>query len=492
MAHDERGTASAVDMAVMEANALALGLSIDALMENAGRAVAEEAATHAPPGARIVILAGVGNNGGDGTCAAFYLGQWGFQPEIWLVRPPSEIRGASAVRCWERVRTRCPAQVGVPTVDDLRGAVLLVDALLGSGQSGELRSPYREAVEAANKSGAPELAVDVPTGLGGSAAMQPRWTVALTIRKHGMTQENSGAITVREIGIPLEARTETGPGEFLRFPQPPGAAAARHGRVLVIGGGPFSGAPALAALAALRSGAERATVATPSPAAEAIRSLSPDLIVRTVGHDAFGAAEVAPLREILDTTPVDALVVGMGVGRDPETLAAMRTLLAEVRGTRPIVVDADALAALEKAPGGGGHTVATPNQQEYRHLFAPEDARTPDEQLAVARRKALEWGVTLLAKGPADLITDGRHGVLNRHHHPAATVSGVGDLLAGLVGGLMAQGLPPMDAARLGAYWIGDAGQRAAERNGFATVASDVLDSIPGSLVEGLRRLPRG
>jgi len=489
MAHDERGEASALDMAVIEANALALGLSVDALMENAGRAVAEEAASHAVAGGRIVILAGVGNNGGDGTCAAFYLGQWGYQPEIWLARPSSEIRGASAVRCWERARTRCASQVGVPTVEALQGASLVIDALLGSGQTGELRSPYREAVEAANRSGIPTLAVDLPTGLGAATAIRPSWTVALTVRKHGMSSENSGAITVRDIGIPLEARTETGPGEFLRFPHRTASADSRHGRVLVIAGGPFSGAPALAALAAIRSGAERATVATPSPAAEAIRALSPDLIVRTVGEGAFAPNDVVRLHEILDASPVDAIVLGMGVGRDAGTITAMRAFLNDVRGSRPIVVDADALAALERVPGGSGHLVATPNQPEYRHIFAPEEARGPEDQLAVAQRKALEWGVTLLAKGENDLITNGHHGVVNRHHHPAATVSGVGDLLAGVVGGLMAQGLAPIDAARLGAYWIGDAGQRAAELHGYSTIATDVLAALPGSLVAGLRRL---
>ncbi len=489
MAHDDRGEASALDMAVIEANALALGLSIDALMENAGRAVAEEAATHLPPGGTVVILAGVGNNGGDATCAAFYLGQWGYRPEIWLVRPASEIRGASARRCWERARTRFPTHVGVPTGDALQGAAIVIDGLLGSGQQGELRSPYRETVETAVRSGVPVLAIDLPTGLGSSAAIRPSWTVALTVRKHGMSSENSGTITVRDIGIPLAARTETGPGEFLRFPHATGTRESRRGRVLVIGGGPFSGAPALAALAALRAGAERATVAAPTPAAEAIRTFSPDLIVRAVGEGSFASTDVVRLQEILKESPVDAIVVGMGVGRAVETIDSMRELLSAIRGSRPIVVDADALAALERVPGGAGHTVATPNQPEYHHIFAPDAARSPEDQLAAAQRQALEWGVTLLAKGECDLITDGRQGALNRHHHPAATVSGVGDVLAGVVGGLLAQGLAPLDAARLGAYWVGDAGQRAAEERGFSTIASDVLGALPASLVAGLRRL---
>ncbi|MCI4355214.1 MAG: NAD(P)H-hydrate dehydratase, partial [Thermoplasmata archaeon] len=441
MAHDDRGEASGLDMAVIEANALALGLSVDALMENAGRAVAEEAATHLTPGGRVVILAGVGNNGGDGTCAAFFLGQWGYRPEIWLARPSSEIRGASARRCWDRARIRFPTQVGVPSAADLEGASLVLDALLGSGQEGELRSPYRETVEVANRSGVPTLSIDLPTGLGSHSAVRPTWTVSLTLRKRGMSPENSGTITVRDIGIPLEARTETGPGDFLRFPHLGAGTGVRRGRVLVIGGGPYSGAPALAALAALRSGAERATVAAPSPAAEAVRALSPDLIVRTVGEGSFAATDAPRLREIVAEAHVDAIVLGMGIGRSPEAIAAMHALLEAVRGTRAIVVDADALPALERLPGGAAHLVATPNQTEYHHIFSPGEARGPTEQLAIAHRKALEWGVTLLAKGEYDLITDGHLGVVNRHHHTAATVSGVGDVLAGVVGGLMAQGL---------------------------------------------------
>ncbi|MCI4353935.1 MAG: NAD(P)H-hydrate dehydratase, partial [Thermoplasmata archaeon] len=463
MPPDDLGEASALDMAVIEANALALGLSVDALMENAGRAVAEEAAAHLPASGRVVILAGVGNNGGDGTCAAFYLGQWGFRPEIWLVRPPSEIRGASARRCWERVRTRCPTHVGVPTGDALHGADLLVDALLGSGQTGELRSPFRETVDTATRSGVPTLSIDLPTGLGAATGIRPRWSVALTQRKHGMSEGNSGAITVRDIGIPPAARSETGPGEFLRFPRPVGSVQARHGRVLVIGGGPYSGAPALAALAALRAGAERATVAAPSPAAEAVRALSPDLIVRTVGEGSFAQTDAGRLRELVEESRADAVVVGMGAGRAAGTIDALRALLNGIRGSRPIVVDADALDALDRVPGGAGHLVATPNAPEYHRVFTPDAARSAEDQLAIAHRRALEWGVTLLAKGEPDLITDGTRGVLNRHHHPAATVSGVGDVLAGVVGGLLAQGLAPMDAARLGAYWVGDAGQRAAE-----------------------------
>ncbi|HEY6238400.1 MAG TPA: NAD(P)H-hydrate epimerase, partial [Thermoplasmata archaeon] len=420
MATDELGPTSPTETRVVEANALALGLSVDALMENAGRAVAEAAAAHLPPvPARVVILAGVGNNGGDGTAAAFFLGQWGFAPEVWLVRPSSEIRGSSARRCWDRARSRCTTHLGVPSEQDLDGAPLAIDALLGSGQSGPLRSPYRDAVATLVRSKVPVLSVDVPTGLGGPDAVRPRWTVALTARKEGMTSENSGEISIRDIGIPAEAWQRTGPGEFLRFPTPVGRGArGRNGRVLVIAGGPYSGAPALAGLAALRSGAERATIATPSPAADAVRAASPDLVVHTLGTEAFAPADLSPLARILDEGRVTSIVLGMGAGRSEETLEFFRRFLTDRRGQVPMVVDADALAALTPTPGGSDRTVATPNEGEYERVFGRDPSASWPDRLDAARRHAMAWGLTLLAKGEADRITDGRRAHLNLHHHP--------------------------------------------------------------------------
>lgn len=484
--------ASAREMAVIEENALALGLSLDALMENAGRAIAEEAATHLPPPpGRVAILAGVGNNGGDGTGAAFYLGQWGYAPEIWLVKPPTEIRTAAARRCWERAAARFRTHVGVPGAGALAPFGLILDALLGSGQAGELRAPYREAVDAANASGVPILAVDVPTGLGTPTPIRPRWTVALTLPKEGMTEGNSGTIAVRDIGIPIEARRRTGPGEFLLFPAsadrgPRG----RSGRVLVVGGGPYAGAPALAALAALRSGAERATVIAPAPAADRIQQFSPNLIVIPVGTGHLRPVDVAEILATIDRVPVRALLIGMGAGSHPETLEALRALLRQVRGRLPVVVDADALRALEPAEAGGaGAVVATPNRGEYERVFGPEPPGTAEARLELARGRAAEWGITLLVKGEEDLISDGRRGYLNVHHHGALTVAGAGDVLAGVVGSLLAQGLTPVESARLGAHWVAEAGHAVAESKGYGLVATDVVEALPAALVAGLRRV---
>src|SRR5579871_5832986 len=450
MARDPSPPASPMEMAVMEANAVALGVSVDSLMENAGRALAEECARRLPPAPqRVVVLAGPGNNGGDGTCAAHYLAQWGFHPEVWMVRPPAEIRTPAARRCYDRAAAELRVRVGVPTSSHLEGAAVILDALLGSGQSGELRPPYREAVDVANASGVPILAVDVPTGLGGTNPVRPRWTVALTVAKEGMGPESSGEVIVREIGIPREAREENGPGEFLLFPgHPPPDPRGRNARVLVIGGGPYSGAPALAALAALRAGAERATVLAPSGAA-------------------------------------DAILLGMGAGDAPETRTALEAVLVAVPVGRPVLVDADGLRALGAPTGHPRPWVVTPNAGEYEREFGGAASDGVPEVSERARRH----GVTFLVKGAVDVISDGTESFLNRRHHPAATVGGVGDVLSGAVGGLLAQGLRPVDAARLGAYWVGDAGARAAEAGGFGILATDVLHRLPEALVEGTRRV---
>jgi ADP-dependent NAD(P)H-hydrate dehydratase / NAD(P)H-hydrate epimerase len=492
----EDGPTTALEMAVFERNAAALGVSVDVLMENAGRAVAEEAARHLPaPPARVAVLLGTGNNGGDGSVAAFYLGQWGYAPELWPVRPAAEIRGAAARRSYDRAAAKFPVRTGRPRPSELSDFPLLIDALLGTGQSGPLRPPYLEVAEVLNESGVPVLSVDEPTGLGGTVAVHPKWTVALTAIKEGMSPETCGEITLRDVGIPIDARRCTGPGEFLYYPLPSRADTyPRPGRIVVIGGGPYAGAPALAALAALRAGVERATVLAPLPAANRVQSFSMDLVVHPVGADHFQPADVATIETWLDSTPADAIVVGMGVGRAESTLAALRELLPRLAARAPLVVDADALDALpatmSEAPASHP-VIATPNQAEFARVFEGAPVPTHDEQLEEVRRRASARRLTLLVKGSADLFSDARSSGMNLHHPAALAVSGAGDVLGGLLGSLLARRVAPIPAARLATYWLGAAGHRAFSRHGPGLLASDLVDELPAALLEGLERVGR-
>lgn len=488
---------SSLEMAVVEQNTVALGVTIDALMENAGRATAEEATRHLPPPpVRVAVIAGTGNNGGDGTCAAFYLLQWGYSPEIWLTHPAVEIRSRSAQRCFDRVKNRVPVRVGAPRPEELATIPLVIDALLGTGQSGRLRSPIRDAVLAIRESGAPVLSVDVPTGITDPEGLRPSWTVTFTIPKEEMEEGKVGELTVRDIGMPPNAWQQTGPGEFHFFPAPK-EERGRNGRLVVVGGGPYTGAPALAALAAMRSGAERATVLTPEVAAGAVRGYSPNLIVRPVGSDRFRLTDVPEILDTVRSAPPDAVVLGMGAGAHPETIEALRSVIVALSPELPLVVDADGLAALpsegadDSAPTTVAGLVATPNSGEFERIFHGPMAGSFEERCAAAERIARERQLTLLVKGSTDILTDGESTIGNTHHHLAMTVGGVGDVLGGVLGSLLAQGVRPLHAARLATYWTGEAGLRAAAVRGYGTLASDVIEELPAALVFGLQRVER-
>ncbi len=488
---------TSAEMAAVELNAVALGVSLDTLMENAGRAVAEEAARRLPPPpSRVAIVASTGNNGGDGTCAAHYLHEWGYSPEVWLVRPPSEIRSRAARRCFERIERRLPVHIGVPRAEELSTMPLVIDALLGTGQAERLRPPIREAVDVLRALRAPILAIDLPTGARDPDGVRPAWTVALTAPKQEVAKEIAGELVVREIGIPWEAWRHTGPGEFVFFPdEARRPRRGRTGRVIVVGGGPYSGAPALAALAALRSGAERATVLAPRGAADRIQAFSPNLVVRAIGDERFRPTDAGDLLEAIRAVLPGCVVLGMGAGAHPETVAALAKVESELAGELPLVVDADGLHALPApehlAARTGARVVATPNEGELRRIFLGGSERTGHDRTEAVRRTALARHVFLLAKGEPDLLSDGETVVENHHHHPAMTVGGAGDVLAGVVGSLLAQGLGALAAARLASYWTGEAGLAVASRASFGLVATDLVDELPRTLAAGLARVRR-
>ena len=244
-------------------------------------------------------------------------------------------------------------------------------------------------------------------------------------------------------------------------------------------------------MAALRVGAERATIFAPAPASDRIQSFSPNLVVRTFGEERFRPRDVRPLREALYESAPKAVLIGMGAGRHPETIQALRLLIEALAGTLPLVVDADGLDAipLNLVRHGGYDLVATPNAGEYARVFGGDPEASEEARLEQVRQIASARGITLLAKGPQDVISDGRSVAVNANHTLSMTVSGVGDVLAGAVGALLADGVAGMGASRLGSWLVGEAGGRAAETRGFGVVATDVIDALPAALVDGLRRL---
>jgi NAD(P)H-hydrate epimerase len=491
-------TYSLSDVAIMEANAVAHGVTIDTLMDHAGRVVAEEACRHLPPPpARVGILCGAGNNGGDGLAAAFYLRAKGYTPEIWLVSSSQEFKTRQARRRWNMISDGPGIHLEVPEVSDLQKLPLVIDAMIGTGGTGELKEPYRSAVMVLRKARVPVLSIDLPTGLGTSTPAIATWTVALEVLKEGMQSREVGTAAVRSIGFPPEAYEETGPGEFLLFPLPrKDTSKGDSGRLAIIGGGPYTGAPAIAGLAALNGGCDMVFLVAPEPAATVMRTYSPNLIVRSVGtHGAFAASDGDALWKCVDEIHPDAILVGNGAGHEAGTLKALSHLVEKAIKHIPVVMDADAtrVAVLsEERPLYGDvrdRLLMTPNSRELYRILGQAVSDRQKERRDQLTALANSLGASLLLKGEIDLMTDGVDVRENRTHHPAMVVGGAGDALSGLAASLMARDLSAFQAARLATYWLGLSSFSLFERQSYGIKATDLVEEIPRTLNKALRGL---
>jgi len=468
---------------VLDLNSEYLGVSTLTLMENAGFVVADEVTKNFDADKRIAILCGTGNNGGDGFVAARYLMDRS-DVKVFLVRPASAIRSYISRVNLEKVEEISCLYEG----NDLSRFDIIIDAIYGTGLEGNIEDPGKTAIEKINASGAIVVSIDVPSGMGTTSAVRPYMTVTMHDIKEGMSESNSGRIVVRDIGIPEEAVTHVGPGEFLRYPI---AREESHkgdnGRVLVVGGGPYTGAPFLAAMGAYRIGADLVRVATPSTCAATIASYSPSMIVHPLPGSILTEADVETALAVAEE--VDSVVIGPGLGRDGRTMLAVRTFVEECH--KPMVVDADAFHALAKdlGPLKGKRGIITPHAREYETLTGASLPEGRKERAEVVKKLAKELGITVLLKGPVDIISDGLEVNFNKTGNPGMTVGGTGDVLAGISAGLLAKGVKSCRAARMAAFTSGMAGDLAFDKLSYGMLATDVLDQVPIVLKRCLENL---
>lgn len=479
------------EMRILDRNLEHMGFSIEALMERAGSEVARVVLRELKgEGKRVAVLCGAGNNGGDGLVAARHL-HGVARVTVVLAKPP-EAYGAGPART---NLDRLPAAVERFINPDRPSQVLasqdvLVDALLGSGVRGALREPYASLVRAINGARKPVVSVDIPSGFGGDLLVKPTVTVALHTVKEGMTKENSGRILVVDIGIPKEAEDLVGPGEFLLYPVPEeGSHKGNNGRVLVVGGGPFTGAPVFSASAAYAIGVDIAHLAVPRGIFTIVASQSPNFIVHPLPSE--GALGVGDVERVLQVTRhADVLAIGPGLGADPGTLRAVQAILRGYRG--PVVVDADAIRAVAEDRGvlGKREVVITPHHGEFKVLTGKDVPRDEAKARELVRAEAKAFGATLVVKGKEDLVSDGRRIKVVRGGTPAMTVGGTGDVLTGIIAGLMAKGLGGFDAGRLGAFTNKMAGLFAFREKSYGMTAVDVVEKVPQVLVTFLEPTP--
>ena len=466
-------------MAAVDRNAEALGVPRKQLMESSGNAVAREVCNAAEPGASVAVVAGRGNNGGDAFVAARFLD--GYDVTVHLLGRPESINSTISRENWAALQR---GDYDTEVVNDVRALSLddpdvVVDALLGTGVSGAPREPAATTVRRINATDATVVAVDVPSGTDADTGETPGVAVdadrIVTFHdlKPGLAERDG--VTVADIGIPAAAERFVGPGDLRGLDRDPQGHKGDSGRVLIVGGGPYVGAPALSAQAALRAGADLAFLAVPDDVAGDVQGFSENLIV-----DGLVGTRLVPAHvpELLDrAADVDVVVFGPGLGDADTTLAAVESFLADFDGRA--VVDADALLAVPDVETDAT-LVCTPHQGELRAMGATvaEDHR---ERADAVEAFAAELGHTLLVKGARDVVSDGETTRVNRTGNPGMTVGGTGDVLAGATAAMLST-LNPVPAASAGAYVTGDAGDRVVDDHGHGLLATDVLDALPDAI----------
>ncbi|MCJ7562243.1 MAG: NAD(P)H-hydrate dehydratase [Thermoplasmata archaeon] len=462
------------EVKVLDINAAYHGVRTITLMERAGEAVARYIIENYPTNSRIAIICGKGNNGGDGFVASRHLLK-SMRPDVFLVESEQEITTDLARSNLHLVRG-----VARPIkFMDIRQYDIIIDSMLGVGIKGRPREPYASIIRSLNRTKKPRIAVDVPSGWPSNFAVRADTTITFHAPKTGMTKRNCGKIVVADIGIPPEAEMYCGPGEYaLLPPRRRDSHKGDSGRVLVIGGGPYSGAPAFAGMAAMRSGIDLIFVATPEPAAIPVSIYSPNLIVRPLKGMVLGSEHVEELLKM--SAEFDVVVIGPGLGDSKPTMIAIQRFISKCR--KPMVIDADAIAACGAKPHilKGKSGVITPHAGEFKKLTRKTVPQDDYERRAqMVREAAAKLRMTVVLKGPRDVVSDGRYVKLNRTGNDGMTVGGTGDVLTGLIAGIMAQKATPYAAGRIGVFTAGLAGDLAFEEKSYGLLATDVIDKIP-------------
>ncbi len=480
------------------------GMPAALLMENAGSALARKALELASPTGRILVLCGQGNNGGDGLVAARALHGAGRLVSVELTVLGEALEGEPA-RNFKALKACGLTPAAIPPELPIGAGDVIIDALLGTGLSRAPEDKYADAIGRISEwraAGAKVIAADLPSGLSSDTG-QPfvpcvtaDVTLAFSHLKVGQAVEpgawRCGELEVIDIGIPRAAtKVLKGPAVYLLeesdvrgrlAPRKPDAHKGTFGHVLVVAGSwGKTGAAALAGLGALRAGAGLVTVATRPEALVPVMAHAPELMgLELVSDGGLGLADLNPLLEAAEGK--QAVVLGPGIQRGDETPKLLAALLEEL--TIPCVLDADGLNALasnlEALKRAKGPLLLTPHPGEMARLMNKPVAEVQGDRIAAVRSLASAHQVAVVLKGARTLVAreDGTVFV-NPTGNPGMATGGTGDVLSGICGALLAQGLSPEDAAVTGVYAHGLAADLVVKRTGLmGLVASDLLEGL--------------
>jgi ADP-dependent NAD(P)H-hydrate dehydratase / NAD(P)H-hydrate epimerase len=477
------------------------------LMENAGSAVAEFVLAEYPAAQRIGVICGKGNNGGDGFVAARKLHEAGKSVTVVLLTDSSELTGDAAAMFARlpitAIVVRSNEELKSDRVRPALDADLYIDAILGTGFRPPVSRLYAAAITVINASRVPVVAVDIPSGadadlMGEQTGTVSRADAVVTFTAprpaHVFSQLTQGPTVVADIGSPEEAIVSSLQLNVITArdvapligPRPAESNKGLYGHVFVIGGSlGKAGAPAMSGMAALRTGAGLSTVATPKSVLGTVAGFYPELMTEPLQETQAGTISVLALKSLNKLAEKKSvLAVGPGVSRNPQTATMVRTLVA--KSEIPMVVDADGLNAFEghvAALNGKKRTlVITPHPGEMARLIGRTTAEAQKDRLGVARKFARQHALIVVLKGHRTLVVrpDGE-AWLNMTGNPGMATGGTGDILTGMVAGMIAQHPDAVLPAVLAAVHLhGLAGDVMRESIGeHSLVATDLLQGLP-------------
>lgn len=498
-----------------------LGVPGEVLMDRAGRGVADVvreiisfSGISRGLDPKVLLVAGSGNNGGDAFVAARYLNEHGFDVELLLAAGEGKVRGDALVQL-DRMKATGVEPVNMTDESSWKtrtgqydpGSVIVVDGVLGTGISGPVKGAAAHAVRFINQVGAgnPVVSIDVPSGMNADTGMADGdavvadYTVTMGFPKRGLLlgTENVGSVKVLDIGIPhnlldgiradLELNAER---EIAGMMRRRGHCSHKgiYGHVLIVGGAPgYSGAVGMAAMSALRSGAGLVTVLAPASIAGVVAGMVPEAMVHP-GDDTESGSLSDDCLELwgMDLRSFDAILIGPGMTTHEDSARLVRQIVSGDRG--PIVVDADALNVCAGETGvlSNKDVILTPHPGEMARLLGISVDKVQEDRVAAARSLAEKTGAVTVLKGAGTVVlAPGMAPMINMTGNPGMATGGSGDVLGGLMAGLVAQGMELADAARAAVYIHGRAGDIAALVNSQAAmITSDIIRMFPPVFLE--------
>jgi ADP-dependent NAD(P)H-hydrate dehydratase / NAD(P)H-hydrate epimerase len=497
------------------------GIPSYVLMTRAGEAVADALVERFPESTTdVLVVAGKGNNGGDGFVAGKRLIRDGFEVRAVMLGHAADLKG-DAARAYAEFRACGGEMIEASDVSSLEGALgrrpsAVVDAIFGTGLNAEVKDTPRRAIEIVNSFGVPTVAVDIASGVNADtgavmgAAIRASTTVTFGYAKFGHVSYPgaglAGELRIADIGFAARAIDEIAPrGRFIERAdiqhlirvRPVNSHKGMYGHPLVIAGGRGkSGAVLLASRAALRMGAGLVTAAVPESIQPVVAQGQAELMTEPIAdRDGHFDGSHAPdaLKMMLEGK--DALIVGPGIGVSDDSKRLVEWLVeVACEPGRPLLIDADGLNALaaigcEAARRARGGVVLTPHPGEAARLLGVSTTVINDDRVTAARNLAERTGACVLIKGAGSVVASPAGDVfINSTGNPGMSTPGMGDALSGIVGALLGQKMPPIDALALGVFLHGYAADRVAARMGrIGYLAGDLIDELPPAL-EALTR----